>query len=264
MNPINRIQNNLRDFSRAELAVANKILENPSVVLQTNLTSLAKQSRSSTAAVIRMCQRICYDGYKEFKFSVSRYLISGPTDRLAESDEKAEDSLSYVTNAYMRFIALLRDTVSNDDIHRLAESIINAKRITIWGVNRTGFSATQLSYRLAQLGILSVVVTDVMIMNYYASIMGKEDLCILFSIRGKGNVDYKELMQSMRESGCEVDLITMTPKINMIKEATHSILLPNISGAQDLSFMDDQAINFVFIEALLHEVSSLLNTKNND
>jgi DNA-binding MurR/RpiR family transcriptional regulator len=255
MNPIEKLENSQDAFSRAELAAAKYILESPTSVIQFTLTDLAKKSHSSTAAIIRMCQRIGYDGYKDFKFSMSRYLIAGPADRAASDDSDQTNSLNYIANAYIRFIALLRDTIPMEDIHRLSDEICHAKDISIWGVNRTGFSAMQLSYRLARLGIATRPITDPMVMTDYASILGQNDLCIIFSIRGRGTANYADYMRQLRSQGCKVALLTMEPKLNLNKEADYCFVLPHISKTPDLSFLDDQAIYFVFIEALLKEVS---------
>ncbi len=259
MNPIEKLESNIDEFSKAELSAAKYILESPASVIQLTLTELAKASHSSTAAVIRMCQRIGYDGYKEFKFSVSRYLFTGPADPNAAVTKAQDDSLDYVANAYIRYIAIMRDTLPRAQIRRLAQMIINAGSITVFGINRTGFSAMQLSFRLFKLGIASHPVTDPIIMKDYTPILGTDDLCIFFTIRGVGTPLYPEFAKQMREQGCRVAVFTMDPKLPLNKLADEAIVLPRISKTPDLSFLDDQALYFVFIEVLLREISQLMS-----
>lgn len=254
MSPIERIEANKAAFSRAELAAAQYILESPTAVLQQTLTQLAKKSHSSTAAIIRMCQRIGYDGYKEFKFSMSRYLFANPADASMTADTSLS-SLDYVANAYIRYLSIMRETLDSDNIHELAAAISSARSITILGINRTGFSAMQLSYRLSKLGIPSRPITDTIVMTDYSMILGEGDLCILFTIRGVGSSNYRDFLQQMRSQGCRIALLTMEPKLNLIRYADDVFVLPRISKDTELSFLDDQAVYFVFIEVLLRELS---------
>lgn len=260
MTPIERLNQSKQELSKAELAAAEYILETPVAVMQYTLTELAKKSHSSTAAIIRMCQRIGYDGFKEFKFSMSRCLLSNAPHPAEHSDllPEAEDntnSLDYIANAYIRYIAIMRQSIDIGQVRELARQICHARRIVVFGVNRTGFSAQQFSIRLCQLGIASQPITDPMVMTNYASIFGEGELCMIFTIRGRGSGSYKEYMQTMRSQGCYVALLTMAPKLNLIKYADISFVLPRISKTPDLSFLDDQAIFFIFIEVLLREIS---------
>ncbi len=254
MNPIEKLKNYKPEMTKAELAAADYIIENPISVVQFTLTELAENSGSSNAAIIRLCQKMNYEGFKEFKFSMSRYLVSDRSG-FPDNSGKNNNSLASVTSNYIHYLNLLNETVSLDTVKQIAADICAAKSITIFGINRTGFSAMQLSYRLSRLGIASRPITDNSIMLDYADMLSQGDICIIFTIRGKGSKDYGEYMQRMKNQGCKVILFTMDPKINLIKLPDTAIVLPCISKKSGEAFLDDQAIFFVFIEVLLREIS---------
>ncbi len=256
MDPIQRIQANLRDLTRAEQRAAQYILQDPAATLAQNLTALAQSSGTSNAAVIRMCRKLGYNGYSEFKFSLNRYLLSHGTEEAKEGEEAA-DPAQVIIDTYARYLRQVPEFVSPEQFRALAGDIAGAGHIDIWGVNRTAQSAHQLSNRLTRLGIYNKVVEDAIVMNDDSNILTKGDVCILFSMRGRGSANYGQMLENLRERGCATWLITMKPDLDLIKLADHTIRLPWISHDNKANFFEDQIVVYLFIELLLHYVVEL-------
>lgn len=250
MGPIEMIQKKYDDLTRAEQRAADYILHDPKIILGCTLSSLAESAGTSNAAMIRMCQKIGFAGFSEFKFSLHRYLISNGADETAPE----QDSIQGLLSTYIHYLSQLPAFVPVDDLQKLADWICTAKHLDIWGINRTAQSAKQLSNRLGRLGIYSKFTDDWIVMFDDAEILQQDDLCILFSMNGRGNSNYGQMLENLRDRGCNVALVTMNARLKLAQFADLVIILPWISHDTQANFFEDQIIVYMFIEMLLYEV----------
>ena len=263
MSPLERIEHGIGTYTKAERAVADFFLEHPADVVGSTITSISDASGLSKTAIMRMCQRIGYSGYAEFRFSMEKYLNAvGPVTPDARKGETVE-SMQRVADTYSSYLRRVSDVIDIDQLATMARGICQARRISIWGVNRTHEGVMQLSNRLMRLGIFNQASSDIITMVDIAMILGKGDLCIVFTMNGRGT-DYAPLMDSIVERGGEVYLITMNPEIGLIKHATQAVTLPWISRDYEFGTLEDQIIVFMYLEILLDEISKVIDSADKD
>ncbi len=256
MDPITLLQDNMGNFTKAEQKLAQYILAHPRCVLGQSITGITKSADSSNAALVRLCQKLGFKGFAEFKFSMHRYLLS----RGAERDDAQGQPLSPMQTtieSYIRYIRQLPDFVDEDALRQAAKTICAARHITIWGFNRTFQSAKQLSHRLGRLGIFNQPTDDWVVMTDDSETLTDKDLCIIISVAGRGPSGRDSLFRSLRDRGCPILLITMNPKISVAKYATQIFTLPWISHDDADNFFEDQVIVYLFLELLLYEVAKI-------
>lgn len=253
MDPMELLKTNYDNLTKAEQKVADYVLRQPQSMLNMTLARLAQASGTSNAAVIRLSQKIGYDGFSEFKFSMNRYLLSHG----AETAPAEQDSTRYILDTYMRYINQIPAFVPQETLRLLAGKILTARRLDIWGVNRTAQSARQLSNRLQRLGIYNKVTDDGIVMLDDSNILEKGDVCILFTLNGRGRPDYAQMLADLQARGCYVILVTMNDRLKMVQYADETVVLPWISHDARTNFFEDQIIVYLFIELLLYEVVKL-------
>lgn len=254
--PIDRLKAGLGTFTKSEEAAAHYFIEHPSAVLNKTIAAVAKEADLTTTGIMRMCQRVGYSGYAEFRFSVNRDLMSHGADCTEREDGS---SMTALADAYATYLRKTADTLDRQQLVRVARLILGARRISIWGVNRTYESVQQLSTRLFRIGIFNQITPDPQIMDDISTILGEGDLCVVMSMNGRGTKSYSSLMSSLVERGCDVLLVTMNPKINLLRYATESVVLPWISNDYAGGFLEDQMVVFMYVECLLHEIANLVN-----
>lgn len=256
MDPIALLQKNMDSFTKSEQKLAQYILNNPRCVLGDSISGIAKSADSSNAALVRLCQKLGYKGFAEFKFSMHRYLLSRGAER-SDQQGKAQSPMQSTIEAYLHYIRQLPDFVSEEELRKAAQAICGARHISIWGFNRTFQSAMQLSHRLGRLGIFNQATDDWVVMTDDSEILSDQDLCIVISVAGRGLIGHETFLRSLHENGCPLILITMNPKIPAAKYATQVFTLPWISHDDADNFFEDQVIVYVFLELLLYEVAKI-------
>lgn len=250
MNILGGIEATMDQFTKKEKLLAEYILKDPLSAAQMNAEELALAAHSSKSAYIRMCQKLGFDGYSDFRFTMSRYLVS-----TAGNNYSSEGPMQSILTSYSENILHIAQTVKQQDIETLASWIKDALHIKIFGMNRTGLSAQQLRLRMSKIGLDAEAITDTVLMRDVSTSLHNDDICIIFSI--KAMAQYHSFMKDMQTNGCKVILLTMTPKTPLRKNADLVLSFPFISRSTSESFLDDQAIFFVFIEVLLSELARL-------
>lgn len=257
MGPIERLELNKNNLTKSEIEIMEYIKKNPMDIVQFSIIQIAEKANTSKSAVIRLCQKIGYDGFSEFKFDMSRYLVSNNQNNIKD---KNETSINAITSNYIEYISKINTSITLEEVHALAEKINSSNRVKILGINRTGLSANQLRMRLSKIGIDAESITDSVLMRDAITLLKKGDLCIIFSITGNTS-PYIECAKSLSDTGCTLVLITMNPKSIISKECDSIIRLPLISKQSGSKFLDDQVIFFVFIEIILAELANITSKK---
>lgn len=253
MNPIERLKYYQDNMTKTELLAAEYLINHPDAVLNSSLTLIARNSKSSNTAIIRLCKKIGYDGFAEFKFSMSRYLLS----HIPDTQTVDQNPMLSIISTYTRYINQIVTFIDEEEIKKMAYSICNAEHISIWGINRTSLAAIQLSHRLTRIGIFNQFTSDWIVMNDHSNILKQGDVCILFSVAGRGSKEYANNFKLLKERGCTNYLVTMDPTMKVSNYADITIRLPWISHEETCHFYEDQIINFIFNELLLFEVAKI-------
>ena len=253
MNPLERIQSYYADLTKTDLEIADYILKNPVDAARSSIDHLAKSAHVSKSAAVRFSNRIGYSGYAEFKYDLARYL----TSQNSSTDPSISDPVQAITANYSRYILQIAECVTRDDLIRIAEFIKNARLVKIFGQNRTFNSAMQLRTRLAKIGIDAEAVQDESLTGDLSSILSKNDCAIIFTIQDNTGL-YRVLSKRLSENHCPIICFTMSQALSFRNKCDELIVLPRISRDSAISFLDDQAIYFVFIELLMDALASVL------
>jgi DNA-binding MurR/RpiR family transcriptional regulator len=254
MDPIQRMKYYQEDYTKAEQQIYHWIKQQPQIIFRCSIEEAALQTNTSKAAIIRFCKKIGYQGFAEFKFELSRYIISGEGAR-ALADKEPLNTVKSITSLYEGYLRQFEDTLDIQEIKDFVKDIKKARRIKIIGNNRTGLSALQMRMRMSKIGYdAEAIASDMILVNVLQDILTNKDLVIIFSIWAKNDV-YLELVKRLSKEGVTIALVTMTAKNALSKYCDYQFQLPWISKASSTSFLDDQALLFVFIEIVLAELA---------
>lgn len=256
MNPYELMTAHESEFTKSDEIIRDSILNNPEIIIKYNIISLAERINVSKSAILRFCKKLGYSGFSDFKFDMSRFIHSG-----AHEAQKHESTIEEVLEILEKSIHNLRQAISPQVLHKLAEDICNAKTVRLFGIMSSSVAATQLMYRLFQVGIPSQVVSDYFILNEINECASKDDLHIFFSASGN----------SFDITNCKFDdiaaktvLITQNNRTNFHDSVNEVIVLPSFDKNILDFYLEPQYLNLAFIEILVCEVSKVLSNKNRD
>jgi len=244
MDIIESIKNHYEDFSKSELKVANYIVGSPKRVEVITITKLATEAGTSTSAVLRFCQTLGFNGYKDFRFEMMNFIHEQKTEIRPSS---LKDNL---IDGYLKSISQLRE-IDSKTIDELIKALTNENLNYILGIFYSSLPARELYLGLNDLGKASMFADDYMISEHIIRPINDKSTVVLFSIDGKkGNFKnyLSDLATNMPKNSF---LITMNPKAELSATFPHTIVLPERTFSSK-SVVDTQSIPMVFVELLLN------------
>lgn len=204
-----RIQGTYSSLRTAEQRVADFILKHAEDLIYLTVTELAERTQTSESTVVRLCQKIGYKGYQEFKIMLARDLV-GPTETVYEEIDKT-DSLSALKNKIFQANAqALKDTIevlSDDELGRAVSALATARRVEIYGIGGSAPLALDAYHKFMKLGISCVWLSDSDLMAMSSSLLGTGDVVLGISHTGASR-DVCDAMENAQNAGATTICIT--------------------------------------------------------
>ena len=252
MNPLELIALHEQNFTKSDMKVKNFVLNNLEIITARSIDMIADKAGVSKSALLRFCKKLGYEGYSEFKYEVSKYLLSG-TFYNPEGVKSNKNVISY----YVDCIQKLPNYISEEIYRRLGSIIQNAAKIRIYGLHESGLSAQYLSYRLATLGIDSEPLIFSGLFSEKASFSSPEDLNIFISVSGT-TLEIVEASKVSLDKGAKTAMITQNSKSPYASQYDSFLSIPSIGFTKNEFFLDSQAIFFITIDLLINQLSKLM------
>jgi DNA-binding MurR/RpiR family transcriptional regulator len=146
----------------AEKRVADFIKEHPEELIHFTVTELADATATSESTVVRLCQKLGYKGYQEFKIMLARDLVA-PADTIFEAITPADSIQQLKSKVFQANIQALKDTIEVLDdasLQRAADAIGRARRMDIYGVGGSSSIAYDAYHKFHRIGVTCFAMSD--------------------------------------------------------------------------------------------------------
>jgi DNA-binding MurR/RpiR family transcriptional regulator len=170
-----RIQGSYVSLRAAEQRVADFILKYAEELIYLTVTELAERTQTSESTVVRLCQKIGYKGYQEFKIVLARDLVE-PTDAIYERIEEID-------------------------------AVATATRVEIYGVGGSGSIAVDAYHKCLKLGIPAIALSDSDLMGMSAALLRPGTVALGISHTGMSR-DVCEALELAKSGGATTICIT--------------------------------------------------------
>ena len=253
-NPLDRIQSYYDELTNKDKDIAVYIINNPRDAARSSIDALAKMAGASKSALVRFANRIGYSGFAELKYDLSRFLVSANSG----TDEDHKDPVDAICDTYASYISQIKEMIDRTELDAIAQKLTSARRIKLFGFNRTFNSAMQMRQRLGKIGVDAEAVSDTTVMTDLEDVCRAGDCVIVFTVSDNAGI-YNPIVTHLAENQCSVFCFTMSQALPFKKKCEKYIVLPRISRDSNISFLDDQAVFMVFIEILMNRIATLLS-----
>ena len=243
MDLLNLIERHKNNFSKTEAKVYDYIINHPETVETYTITKIANESNTSTSAVLRFCQVLGFNGYKDFRFEMIKYL----RDHYEGKD--STDYFNQLTNEYVKTIGQFQN-LDRSLIEQLITALKQKKPLYIMGLHYSAAPARQLKLGLQTLGIMSYSAYDNIEATHLASTINDDATLILFSFSGNKS-NFNNSLLALDTLPKQAYLITLNPNAKIASAFNHTLVLPS-NPLTSQSVIDSQSIAMIFVEILLN------------
>jgi DNA-binding MurR/RpiR family transcriptional regulator len=193
----------------AEQRVADFILKHAEELIYLTVTELAERTQTSESTVVRLCQKIGYKGYQEFKIMLARDLV-GPTETVYEQIEPTDALPSLKAKVFQANAQALKDTIevlSDEELGKAVEAIARARKVEIYGIGGSAPLALDAYHKFMKLGLCAVWLNDSDLMAMSSSLLLPGDVALGISHTGASR-DVCDAMENAQNAGATTICIT--------------------------------------------------------
>ena len=135
------IRQRLSELSGNNRVIAERIVNFPEEVLQAKVSEFAERCRCDSAQVVRLCQKLGYDGFTSLKNRIAAELIDPKRTLHRQIAEPATSFEQLKRNFSLNFTRTINDTLANLDEETVARAIAlirQARHIVVCGFGSGG------------------------------------------------------------------------------------------------------------------------------
>lgn len=195
-----KIKESMDLFSKKEKKIAKYILENPLEVSRMTVDELAKNSKVSTATIVRFCYTLGHKGYKEF----SRYFYHSVVDSLETKSvnivnlpvEKTDfaQTIQKVSNLNIEAIQNSVNVLDYVALEKTVDLILAASKVYIYAIGGSAVVAADFVFKLQRIGIDCQYFDAPHSQIFSAGILKDNDIALFISYSG----ETKDLLKTAR------------------------------------------------------------------
>lgn len=211
-----KIQFLIPSLSKGEKVAADYIVSNLGEIGEQELAVISSSTGVSQATVIRLCKRMGYTGFLEFKKAVRSAKYSPRENRIPKEPER--DACQIMNNVIEQNMAIMKRAYAliTGEYERAVEALLSARVIYMFGNGDAIIPCELLEIKLMKIGIPCWVVNDQDLQLLSASSMSERDVALAVSHTGRSK-SVVEAMKKARERGAATIGITGAAKSPLVR-----------------------------------------------
>ncbi len=203
----------LRDsMSGAERQIADYLLEHPESAMDLSIHKLAEKTFSSPSTIVRMCDRIGFSGYREFRRSITYELALRKSvreqkyDDISQSDSN-EDIIEKITYKNITSLEDTKNLLDADVLQKCVELLRNCRMVLLFGLGASLLVAHDAYLKFLRINKMCVINSDWHSQLLQARNATTEDCAIVISYSGETE-EMVACMKALRENSTPIIAIT--------------------------------------------------------
>lgn len=240
-------------LTRAERQVADTVLKDAQQIIYGSVTDLAERAEVGETSVLRFCRHIGYSGFQEFKLALAQELARPETE---EQKKDGDLSASLYDQLTRRNIQLIEETAAfleEEELNRSVRMLLQAKRITFFGVGSSGLTAEDARYRFLRVGLIAEAMPDSHLATVRAALLGPDDVLVVISVSGS-TIDTVDVTRLAKENGAKIICITNHTKSPITRFADTLLLGSSREGPTEGSALSSKMIQLHILDLLFAAV----------
>lgn len=243
-NFIEKIQAKKKDFTEAELKIANLLEQEPYVFSSSTATEIANKFNVSQSSISRFCQKLGYNGFSDFRLSL---ILSLSTD----------NNINNTTNDWgmtlCNQVKQLSQSLNDDYLNKIAQMIINARMTFTSGYGGSEIPANLLAFRCMLISLSAMEIpTSREVETLH--IINNQDVIVLFSASNPSHADLMMMLDDIpKEKRPKLILVTESKHHPFLNKVDEVIMLPKIDNENP--YISHQSIQILFVLLLLPKIS---------
>ena len=258
-NLLKELSANLPFMKGVEKLIAESILANPHSFINYSLVKASEDIGVSQGSIINFANKYVGDGFPTLKMQIAVALAQPNEQNLSTANtDSVRDVLSKTTQNLLISLRNTETLNSEENLLKLVDLILNAKRIEVYGEYRSAVVASDFCFQLAELGIPTSTASDHYLCIINANIMTRDTLFIVVSYSGSAP-SLIDATKIAKEKGVPIVLLTATKNSALAEIADLTILFSHSGNSMSANGTEVRVSQLIFIEALCAYLRKIIN-----
>ena len=251
INELNELKR-MNKLTSTEQGIVNYILTNPEELEKISSRQLAELTYTSPATVVRICQKLGFSGYSEFKIKYLQEVNQTPMiDQINRTNPiTSEDSLHRIVNkvAALEITAIeqTKKGIDLDQLNRVSELLNQATCIDFYAFDNNLHLAKNACSHFLYAGKQAVIhdSSNAQFMQAFASVEGH--VAIIISRTGENPMLYR-IANVLRERKITLLVLTESRHSSLAKISTEHLYLYNVHRFTDMgTILFQTSVQYLF------------------
>lgn len=212
MNIMHCLEDLYPTLSPVEQVIATYFMKHTDELTSQPILLVAQQCGTSKSAVVRLCKRLGFIGYKDFLTSLSAELALRQKDLLQEySDVYPDHSVgkicAIVTQNHIQALESTLRLIDIKSVEQAVQAIGKTTRLDFYGVGNSGIVADDAELKFRRIGYMTYSATDKHRMVIAAATLQRGDVAFFFSYYGTTK-DILDTLEIAKTQGATTIAIT--------------------------------------------------------
>ncbi|MDU2063566.1 MAG: MurR/RpiR family transcriptional regulator [Sporomusaceae bacterium] len=204
-----RIRSVFHNLTKAEQKSAQFILDHPADIIHMTITELAETIETAESTIFRLCKKVGFSGYQQFKIALASDLYT-PFESLVNEVELSDSVLEIAGKVFQQIAEGLQDTLKLMEEPAMSKAIAalaQARRIDAYGCGGSAVIAADIEHRFMRFGGAVRAYADPHMQLASASLLQAGDVVLAISHSGS-NQDILSAAACAKESGATIIALT--------------------------------------------------------
>jgi len=240
------------NLTRTEREFSDYVNSNPHKTAFMSLREVAEKSGVSRPTIIEFFRKLGFENFQEFRTSIQNfykqhidsYKASSITFKKIKTLTELIDATVEIETKSLR---RMKENISENDLSKIAENILNANSVYIFGPGTGFYPAHYLSQRLKRYKVnLHLISNDLQHAAEELYPIQAKDTIIIFNYFSREDI-FSSIMKWTKDSGCKIIMITEQVYPHLVNLADHVVYIDR----GDIEFKNSMALPMTFANLIL-------------
>ena len=257
--PLARLLSARATLPAAEARVAETLLAEPEATRFESVGELGARAGASPATVVRLCQRLGFDGFLGLKLALAEE--AGAARQFGHPDEDAGASSSSVLEravpADARALAGALSAIDRARFDEATAALLSAEEVLLGGVGTSAALADLAAIRFMALGIRAIAFSDVLGQHMATGLLSEKSVALLLSHTGSSK-DTVEFARTASSSGATTIGVTSFARSPLAAVVDVALVTGDSRNPESLALFANRVVHASVLGALHAAVAAAL------
>lgn len=219
-------------FTTTEKRIADYLQANFEAAVYMTIEELAKATYTSHSAIIRLCKKLGFTGFKEFRLELGRevHQLLAQFDQTIDANfpfSEQDDGATIAKKMAELSIQAVKKTqlqIEDQPLDTIAEKLTQAQRIFVFAKGDSQITARKFQNKLVKLNKFLILAEEYSDSSWNAANLTKEDCAVFISYSGRIH-HYEKIMSYLKYVGTPTLLLTGNEHSEMAKKASMCLVI---------------------------------------